>query len=104
MFEHSDAFVALPGGIGTLEEIVEIMTWAQLGRHRKPMVFANVDGFWNPMLKLIDHMQEEEFLHASNRARPLVVEDPEKIVMRVIEQAAENDNHTEGVREVIEKM
>ena len=45
MFEKSDAFVALPGGIGTVEEIVEIMTWAQLGRHRKPIVFANVEGF-----------------------------------------------------------
>src|SRR5690606_23390833 len=49
MFDKSDAFVALPGGIGTVEEIVEIMTWAQLGRHRKPMVFANIRGFWDPM-------------------------------------------------------
>ena len=45
MFEKSDAFVALPGGIGTVEEIVEIMTWAQLGHHRKPIVFANIEGF-----------------------------------------------------------
>lgn len=51
MFERSDAFVTLPGGVGTLEEIVEIMTWAQLGRHAKPMVFANINGFWNPMLE-----------------------------------------------------
>ncbi len=56
MFEESDAFVALPGGIGTVEEIVEIMTWAQLGHHRKPIVFANVNGFWDPMLALMDHM------------------------------------------------
>ena len=56
MFERSDAFVTLPGGIGTLEEIVEIMTWSQLGRHEKPMVFANINGFWDPMLKLIEHM------------------------------------------------
>ena len=46
MFEKSDAFVALPGGIGTVEEIVEVMTWAQLGHHRKPIVFANIAGFW----------------------------------------------------------
>ena len=52
MFEKSDAFVALPGGIGTVEEIIEIMTWAQLGHHRKPIVFANIEGFWNPMLAL----------------------------------------------------
>ena len=63
MFEKSDAFVALPGGIGTVEEIVEIMTWAQLGHHRKPMVFGNVDGFWDPMLTLLDHMRAEGFVH-----------------------------------------
>ncbi|TIP69041.1 MAG: LOG family protein, partial [Mesorhizobium sp.] len=50
MFEKSDAFVALPGGIGTVEEIIEIMTWGQLGHHRKPIVFGNVGGFWDPML------------------------------------------------------
>ena len=48
MFEKSDAFVALPGGIGTVEEIIEIMTWAQLGHHRKPIVFANIGGFLEP--------------------------------------------------------
>ena len=63
MFEKSDAFVALPGGIGTVEEIVEIMTWAQLGHHRKPIVFGNVGGFWNPMLALLDHMRAEGFIH-----------------------------------------
>jgi uncharacterized protein (TIGR00730 family) len=58
MFERSDAFVTLPGGIGTLEEIVEIMTWAQLGRHEKPMVFANINGFWDPMMELMRHMTD----------------------------------------------
>jgi uncharacterized protein (TIGR00730 family) len=48
MFERSDAFVALPGGIGTLEELVEQLTWAQLGQHKKPIVLANIDGFWEP--------------------------------------------------------
>jgi uncharacterized protein (TIGR00730 family) len=48
MFEHADAFVALPGGVGTLEELVEQMTWAQLGRHKKPILILNVDGFWEP--------------------------------------------------------
>ncbi|TIT27017.1 MAG: TIGR00730 family Rossman fold protein, partial [Mesorhizobium sp.] len=63
MFEKSDAFVALPGGIGTVEEIVEIMTWGQLGHHRKPIVFANIKGFWDPMLALLDHMSSEGFIH-----------------------------------------
>src|ERR1700733_8322667 len=53
MFERSDTFWALPGAIGTVEEIVGIMTWAQLGQHRKPMVFANINGFWDPMLGML---------------------------------------------------
>jgi uncharacterized protein (TIGR00730 family) len=62
MFEHADAFVALPGGIGTLEEIVEQMTWAQLGRHKKPILLANINGFWDPLSALIDHMKRINFI------------------------------------------
>ena len=57
MFERADAFVALPGGLGTLEELVEQLTWAQLGRHRKPILVANINGFWDPLLGLIAHMR-----------------------------------------------
>lgn len=64
MFERSDAFVALPGGIGTLEEVVEQMTWAQLGRHAKPIMLANIDGFWDPLLALLDHMRDLAFIRA----------------------------------------
>ena len=84
MFELSDAFVALPGGIGTLEEIVEIMTWAQLGRHAAPIVFANVNGFWNPMIDLMAHMAESGFIHTSKFLKPLVVNDPGEIVTRIL--------------------
>ncbi|MCT7375962.1 TIGR00730 family Rossman fold protein [Chelativorans salis] len=80
MFDRSDAFVALPGGIGTLEEIVEIMTWAQLGRHEKPIVFANFSGFWGPMLSLLSHMKAEGFIHSQERVRPLVIDRAEDIV------------------------
>ncbi len=62
MFEMADAFVALPGGIGTLEELVEQLTWAQLGRHRKPVLVANIAGFWEPLCALIDHMKKLEFI------------------------------------------
>ena len=55
MYEQSDAFAILPGGIGTLEEIVELMSWRRLELHRKPMVFHSPDGFWDPLFKLIDH-------------------------------------------------
>jgi uncharacterized protein (TIGR00730 family) len=59
MFEHADAFVALPGGIGTLEELVEQLTWAQLGRHRKPVLVANIKGFWNDFNMLVAETVED---------------------------------------------
>jgi uncharacterized protein (TIGR00730 family) len=65
MFEHSDAFVAMPGGVGTLEELVEQLTWKQLGRHAKPVLLANIDGFWEPLLDLFTHMRSTEFIRPS---------------------------------------
>jgi uncharacterized protein (TIGR00730 family) len=62
MFDKSDAFVALPGGIGTLEELVEQLTWAQLGRHTKPIVLVDVEGFWEPFVELIGHMKAQSFI------------------------------------------
>src|SRR6201994_3666925 len=62
MFEHADAFVALPGGIGTVEELVEQLTWQQLGRHTKPGLLANVDGFWEPLFALLSHMRATQFI------------------------------------------
>ena len=102
MFEESDAFVALPGGIGTVEEIVEIMTWAQLGRHRKPIVFGNIGGFWNPMLTLIDHMRVEGFVHTSHLVQPLVVDTAEGIVPAILEAA--EPGRAEGEKAVIERL
>jgi uncharacterized protein (TIGR00730 family) len=64
MFERSDAFVALPGGIGTLEELVEQLTWQQLGRHSKPVLLANIDGFWEPLFALLAHMRQTQFIRA----------------------------------------
>jgi uncharacterized protein (TIGR00730 family) len=101
MFQKSDAFVALPGGIGTVEEIVEIMTWAQLGHHAKPIAFCNIDGFWNPMLALIDHMAAEGFIHTAHRVRPIVVTSPEELVGRVLDAGSAG---AEGDIAVIEKM
>ncbi|MFZ0102501.1 MAG: TIGR00730 family Rossman fold protein [Pseudolabrys sp.] len=62
MFEMADAFVAMPGGVGTLEEVVEQMTWVQLGRHRKPILLANIKHFWDPLCSLINHMKALEFI------------------------------------------
>lgn len=104
MFEKSDAFVALPGGIGTVEEIVEIMTWAQLGRHRKPIVFVNIEGFWNPMLALMDHMKAEGFIHSGHRVRPIVVDRAEGIIPAILEVASAPDVPAEGDEDVIRRL
>lgn len=63
MFEKSDAFVVLPGGIGTLEEAIEITTWKQLQQHSKPVVFVNIGGYWDPFMALIDQVVEQGFGH-----------------------------------------
>src|ERR1700722_2557848 len=65
MFERSDAFVALPGGIGTLEELVEQLTWQQLGRHAKPVLLADIDGFWEPLLETFARMKDAGFVYNS---------------------------------------
>ncbi len=80
MFERSDAFVALPGGVGTLEELVEMMTWAQLGRHRKPILIANIASFWKPFLVLLAHMRESGFIREGFEVHTLVAERVEEII------------------------
>ncbi len=81
MFERSDAFVAMPGGIGTLEELVEQLTWSQLGRHEKPVILANIAGFWSPFLTLLAHMRDQQFIRASMEVSYTVVERADKIVV-----------------------
>ncbi|PZU87996.1 MAG: TIGR00730 family Rossman fold protein [Shinella sp.] len=103
MFERADAFVTLPGGIGTLEEIVEIMTWAQLGRHEKPMVFVNVNGFWDPMLELIRHMRDQGFIHTGHRVQPLVIADVEEVVPTILDRL-DGAGNSGGAGEVISKL
>jgi uncharacterized protein (TIGR00730 family) len=88
MFERSDAFVALPGGIGTLEELVEQLTWAQLGRHKKPILIANLKGFWNGLLGLLDHMGRAGFIHSTGRMNFLVADQVEDILPALREAAA----------------
>jgi uncharacterized protein (TIGR00730 family) len=87
MFEHSDAFVALPGGIGTLEELVEQLTWVQLGQHNKPVLIANIDGFWNPLIELVLHMKASGFIHSERRFNYLVADRVEDILPKLIAEA-----------------
>src|SRR5437588_7901593 len=88
MFERSDAFVALPGGIGTLEELVEQMTWQQLGRHNKPILLANIDGFWEPLLALLGHMRATQFIRPALNIDVLKAERVEDILPRLRAAAA----------------
>jgi uncharacterized protein (TIGR00730 family) len=88
MFERSDAFVALPGGIGTLEELVEQLTWAQLGRHSKPIVLYNADGFWQPFMALLDHLRREAFIRADLEVRFAAADSAEAVLGAVRAEAA----------------
>jgi uncharacterized protein (TIGR00730 family) len=89
MFERSDAFVALPGGIGTLEELVEQLTWQQLGRHSKPILMANIDGFWEPLLQLLDHMRGTAFIRPTLPLAVLTADRAEDILPRLRSAAAQ---------------
>jgi uncharacterized protein (TIGR00730 family) len=80
MFDLADAFVALPGGIGTLEELVEQLSWVQLGRHRKPVLIANIEGFWEPLRALIDHMKQLKFIHGRYNFDLLVADTVDEIL------------------------
>ena len=80
MFEKADAFVALPGGIGTLEELVEQMTWVQLDRHVKPVLLADINGFWRPLLSLLAHMRATEFIRSNAEVRYIVAEKTDDIL------------------------
>lgn len=80
MFEKADAFVALPGGIGTLEELVEQMTWAQLGRHTKPILMLSTKSFWKPLLTLFAHMRDQGFIRPGLELNYLVAERVEDVL------------------------
>lgn len=98
MFERSDAFVALPGGIGTLEELVEQLTWAQLGRHKKPILIVNIGGFWDPLRALLDHMHDLAFVHSANNIKLLCADRVEDI-LPMLRKAARSVSEAEKLME-----
>ena len=103
MFQKSDAFVALPGGIGTLEELVEQLTWSQLGQHQKPVILANIDGFWTPFLTLLDHMRADAFIRENLEVRYEIVDRAEDIVPAVLKTAPGEPRLT-GDAELLSRM
>ncbi len=100
MFEMSDAFVAMPGGVGTLEEIVEQMTWAQLGRHKKPILLANIEGFWQPLCALLDHMRATEFIRGDFNFDLLVADEVEDILPKLQKAAAATPDDAKAMKAV----
>jgi len=101
MFERADAFVALPGGVGTLEELVEQLTWVQLGRHTKPVVIADIGGFWRPLLSLFAHMRASGFIRQEFELRYLVAERVAD-VLPMIESALARQDRAGGRVETID--
>jgi uncharacterized protein (TIGR00730 family) len=83
MFDRSQGFVALPGGVGTVEETIEMLTWAQLGRHSYPIVIANLNGFWDPLIELLDHIVKAGFARSDIRRIYSVVDRVEDILPRI---------------------
>ncbi|KAA0125028.1 TIGR00730 family Rossman fold protein [Methylobacterium sp. P1-11] len=97
MFERSDAFVTLPGGIGTLEELVEQLTWAQLGRHRKPVVLVSVAEFWSPLLALFEHMRGHGFIREGLDLSYLVAREAAEVVPMLRQAGHEPDPQAETI-------
>ncbi len=85
MVDLSDAFLVLPGGIGTMDEFFEVFTWLQLGLHKKPIALLNVNGFFNPLLGLLDHMTTARFLTTKTRQQLVVETDPERLLAALAE-------------------
>jgi uncharacterized protein (TIGR00730 family) len=83
MAERADAFIALPGGFGTLDELFEIITWLQLGFHRKPIALLNVEGYFDPIIELIEHMAEEGFIKPEHRRVVMVSNSPADLLQRL---------------------
>ena len=89
MYSLSDGFIALPGGIGTLEELCEIYTWRQLGIHKKNIALLNTEGYWNPFIAMLDKAVEEDFLSAEVREILIIEESPAMLLNRIENECAE---------------
>ena len=80
MYALADGYLALPGGYGTLDELFETLTWSQIGEHQKPVGILNVDGYYNPLLEMLDHAVTEKFLFPEHRAALLCATEPERLL------------------------
>lgn len=103
MFARSTGFVALPGGLGTLEELSEIATWAQLGQHTKPIILCNIAGYWNPLITLFAHMREEKFIREGIEVQFDIVKSAEEVIP-AYEQRLRAPRPSKGAAHLIHKL
>ena len=103
MFEKSDGFIVLPGGLGTLEELSEVSTWAQLDRHNKPIIICNIDGYWEPLLTLFSHMRDEQFIRPGLDFKFDVVQEAAQAVPTFLDRIA-NKRQTVPIKPVRQTM
>lgn len=97
MAELSDAFIALPGGLGTLDEIFEMLTWSQLGIHRKPCGLLDIEGYYGDLIAFLDHATSQQFIKPNHRAMILIDKDPSRLLARFVEyQAPTTGKQTDG--------
>jgi uncharacterized protein (TIGR00730 family) len=104
MFDAADAFVALPGGIGTLEELVEQLTWVQIGQHKKPVLLVNINGFWEPLRDLFEHMEKLGFIYGDVQRNLLIADRPEDVLPKLREAVAGLGEADKGMAVPLEEM
>jgi predicted Rossmann-fold nucleotide-binding protein len=104
MFERSDGFIVLPGGMGTLEELAEMSTWAQLDRHKKPIVLCNIERYWDPLLVLLNHMRAEHFIRPGLELKVDVKETPMEAVERFLERLERKEPEPVPLKPVRQQM
>ena len=107
MFERADGFLALPGGVGTLEELVEQLTWVQLNRHRKPVMVLNIAGFWDPLLRLFEHMEATGFVNVSRPLKVLVAHNVRAVMPKLaaaVSGVPEGELRGEAAEQVLDRM
>jgi uncharacterized protein (TIGR00730 family) len=104
MYQRADAFVALPGGIGTLEEFVEQLTWNQIGQHNKPLVLVNVLGYWDPLVALFRHMERNRFIRPGLAIKYAVVGSVDEVVPAISRGLARAQTGPRAARIAPEKL
>jgi uncharacterized protein (TIGR00730 family) len=104
MFERSDGFIVLPGGMGTLEELAEMSTWAQLDRHKKPIILCNIEQYWQPLLTLLEHMRDEYFIRPGLELKIDVTRTPKEAVAKFLSRLEKKEPEPVPLKPVRQQM